>query len=119
MDNTDNTTSNPKFKESFADKLILLAKQIIKEEFDYELFSIHPVYNIETMAPEWEMPNLFTALYFALFYTRPDYEIYRKCANPNCNRLFKVKTTNSRQLYHNTACQNAAAQMRHRKKKKN
>ena len=112
-------TSNPKFKESFADKLILLAKQIIKEEFDYELFSIHPVYNIETMAPEWEMPNLFTALYFALFYTRPDYEIYRKCANPNCNRLFKVKTTNSRQLYHNTACQNAAAQMRHRKKKKN
>lgn len=75
--------------------------------------------NQDNYFSEWEMPNLFTALYFALFYTRPDYEIYRKCANPNCNRLFKVKTTNSRQLYHNTACQNAAAQMRHRKKKKN
>ncbi|WP_310604221.1 CGNR zinc finger domain-containing protein, partial [Anaerosporobacter sp.] len=110
--------SNTKFNECFQLKLIEIAKITIKEEFDFELYGIHPIYNIETMSPYWEIPNLLTALYFALFYTRPDYEVYRKCSNPNCNRLFKVKTTNSRKQYHDTACQNAAAQMRHRKVKK-
>ena len=95
----------------------MIAKNTIKEEFDFELYGIHPTYNIDTMSPNWKIPNFFTALYFSLFYTRPDYEVYRKCANPNCGRLFKVKTTNSRKQYHDVACQNAAAQMRHRKSK--
>lgn len=110
--------SNNKFNDKFRSQLIFIAKNTIKEEFDFELYGIRPTYNIETMSPNWEIPNFFTALYFALFYTRPDYEIYRKCANPNCGRLFKVKTTNSRKQYHDTSCQNAAAQMRHRKSKK-
>lgn len=111
-----NTDSN--FNEKFKSRLIDIAKLVIKEELDFELYGIHPTYDIKTMSPNWEIPNLFTALYLALFYTRPDYEVYRRCANPNCNRLFKVKTTNSRKQYHDTTCQNAAAQMRHRKKKK-
>lgn len=107
-----------KFDDSFKSQLVLIAQNTIKEEFDFELYGIHPTYDIETMAPNWEIPNFFTALYFALFYTRPGHEVYRKCANPNCNRLFKVKTTNSRKQYHDISCQNAAAQMRHRKLKK-
>lgn len=107
-----------KFDNTFKSQLILIAKNTIKEEFDFELYGIHPTYNIDTMSPNWEIPNFFTALYFALFYTRPDFEVYRKCANPNCGRLFKVKTTNSRKQYHDVACQNAAAQMRHRKLRK-
>ncbi|NBH72391.1 CGNR zinc finger domain-containing protein [Clostridiaceae bacterium] len=110
--------SNDKFDDTFKSQLIFIAKNTVKEEFDFELYGIHPVYSIETMAPNWEIPNFFTALYFALFYTKPGYEIYRKCANPNCGRLFKAKTTNSRKRYHNVSCQNAAAQMRHRKSKK-
>ncbi len=106
-----------KFDNTFKIQLILIAKNTIKEEFDFELYGIHPTYNIDTMSPNWKIPNFFTALYFSLFYTRPDYEVYRKCANPNCGRLFKVKTTNSRKQYHDVACQNAAAQMRHRKSK--
>lgn len=113
-----NLINNNKFDDTFKSQLIFIAKNTIKEEFDFELYGIHPTYNVETMSPNWEIPNLFTALYFALFYTRPDYEVYRKCANPNCGRLFKVKTTNSRKQYHDTSCQNAAAQMRHRKSKK-
>lgn len=109
---------NDKFNDTFKSQLIFIAKNTIKEEFDFELYGIHPTYNLETMSPNWEIPNFFTALYFALFYTRPDYEVYRKCANPNCGRLFKVKTTNSRKQYHDVACQNAAAQMRHRKLRK-
>lgn len=104
--------------DSFKEHLIMIAKNTIKEEFDFELYGIHPTYNIDTMSPNWEIPNLFTALYFALFYTRPEHEVYRKCANPNCGRLFKVKTTNSRKQYHDVACQNAAAQMRHRKSRR-
>ena len=107
-----------RFDNTFKSQLIKIAKSTIKEEFDFELYGIHPTYNIDTMSPNWEIPNLFTALYFALFYTRPDYEVYRKCANPNCGCLFKVKTTNSRKQYHDVACQNAAAQMRHRKLRK-
>lgn len=115
---TPKLSNAPQFTKQFQSKLLEIAKLTIKEEFDFELYGIHPTYNIESMSPNWEIPNLFTALYFALFYTRPDYEVYRRCANPNCKRLFKVKTTNSRKLYHDTACQNAAAQMRHRKTKK-
>ncbi len=110
--------NHEKFNDSFKSQLILIAKNTIKEEFDFELYGIHPTYNVKTMAPNWEIPNFFSALYFALFYTKPGYEVYRKCANPNCNRLFKVKTTNSRKQYHDSSCQNAAAQMRHRKAKK-
>lgn len=112
---SENINSATRFDDIFRNQLIQIAKFVIKDEFDFVLYGIHPVYDIETLSPNWEIPNLFTALYFALFYTRPDYEVYRKCANPNCNRLFKFKTTNSRKQYHNTACQNAAAQMRHRK----
>ena len=111
-------SDNDKFDDVFKSHLIFIAKNTIKAEFDFALYGIHPIYNVKTMSPNWEIPNFFTALYFALFYTRPDYEIYRVCANPNCNRLFKVKTTNSRKQYHDISCQNAAAQMRHRKSKK-
>lgn len=107
-----------KFTENYKDFLPQITRQVIKEEFDFALYSIHPTYNLDTMSPRWEIPDLFTALYFSLFYMRPEYEIYRQCANPNYTRLFKVKTTNSRQLYHSPACQNAAAQMRHRLKSK-
>ena len=109
---------NDKFDDTFKSQLIYIARNTVKEELDFELYGIHPTYNVDTMSPNWEIPNFLTALYFALFYTRPDYEVYRKCANPNCGRLFKVKTTNSRKQYHDVACQNAAAQMRHRKLRK-
>lgn len=112
---SENINITDRFDDNFKNHIMRIAKSVIKDEFDFALYGIHPTYDINTMSPNWEIPNLFTALYFALFYTRPEYEVYRKCANPNCNRLFKVKTTNSRKQYHNTACQNAAAQMRHRK----
>lgn len=111
-------TDCDKFDDVFKSQLIFIAKNTIKEEFDFALRGIHPAYDIETMSPNWEIPNFLTALYFALFYTRPDYEIYRKCENPNCGRLFKVKTTNSRKRFHDDPCRNATSQRRSRKNKK-
>lgn len=110
-----NLKNNSNFDKTYKEKLLIIAKQTIKEELDFALVGIHPTYDIYSMSPNWEIPNLITALYFAIFYTRPGYEVYRKCANPNCGRLFKVKTTNSKKMYHDPSCQNAAAQMRHRK----
>lgn len=107
-----------KFDDHFKSKFIFITKNIIKEEIDFMLYGVHPTYNIESMSPDWQIDNLFTALYFSIFYTKPDYEIYRQCANPNCKCFFKVKTTNSKKIYHDYNCQNAAAQMRHRKSKK-
>lgn len=107
------------FTEQYKNALMEITKDIIKGELDIQLQSVHPAYDRETMSANWTIENMFAAMYFSLFYMRPEYEIYRACANPNCNRLFKVKTTNDRRRYHDHACQNAAAQMRHRKKKRN
>lgn len=96
--------------------ILHLARITIKEEFDKALEQVHPTYNAEEMTPGWVIPNLYTALYFSIFYTNPKYEMFRHCANPGCNMVFKVRTSNSRKLYCCLACQNAAAQARHRTK---
>lgn len=96
-------------------KLIEIAKRTIKYEFDYALRGIHPTLNVDTLSADWEIPNLLSALYFALFYQSED-EIYRPCANPKCKNVFPVSRTNFKKKYCCPDCQNRAAQARHRKK---
>jgi hypothetical protein len=98
--------------------IVRIAKIVIKEELDYNLRGIIPVYDIETMSPSWRIVDLLTAIYFALFYMRPGTELYRKCSNPNCDRYFLVKTTSTKQKYCDSACANATAQRNHRRKVK-
>lgn len=95
-----------------------VAKNVLKQELDYNLSRVSPVYNSDTMTPSWSLPNLYTALWFSIFYLRTDYEIYRQCANPNCkrDREFIVSATNRRKIYCCDACRNAAAQRRHNHK---
>lgn len=106
--NSDNTINkNCKKNDAYKTRIIEIAESVIKKEFDFHIRGIQPVYDIRTMSPDWEIPDFYSALYFALFYTRPDYEIYRKCANPNCCCFFKVNTTNNKKKYHDKNCQNA------------
>ena len=105
------------FTDQYKTVLLEIAKDVIKCEIDMQLQLVRPIYDIESMSANWEIDNRFAAMYLSLFYMRPKYEIYRRCENPNCNRFFKVSTTNSKRKYHDLACQNAAAQWRHRKKK--
>ena len=116
-DNTINKTC--KNNDAYKTRLIEIAKLVVKKEFDFHIKGIHPTYDIRTMSPNWEIPDFYSALYFSLFYTRPEYEIYRKCVNPNCRCFFKVSTTNNNKKYHAKSCQRAASQMRFRNKKSN
>ena len=103
------------YHEKRITSLIEVAKRTIKYEFDYALRGIHPTLNVDTLSAEWVIPNLLSALYFALFYQSED-EIYRPCANPNCKNVFSVSRTNFKKKYCCLDCQNRAAQARHRKK---
>lgn len=106
------------FDAALRKSTIKAAKLTIKEEIDYNLSGISPSYNILTMSPSWNIPDLITALFFSIFYMKPNLEIFRKCENPACTKFFLVNTTNSRKKYCSTACANAMAQRMYRKRKK-
>ena len=101
--------------DDYKTKLIEISKLVIKQELDFHLKGIHPIYDISTMSPNWEITDFYTALYFAIFYTRPNFEVYRRCANPDCNCLFKVSTTNRHKKFHDDSCQTACSRRKNRK----
>ena len=111
-----------KYKKNFDEILkkatIKVAKQIVKEEIDFNLSGIAASYNVDTMSPSWNIPDLMTALFFSIFYMKPNLEVYRKCENPSCTRIFLVSTTNSRRKYCSPECANSMAQRMYRKRKK-
>jgi hypothetical protein len=106
------------FDASLQTALIVLAKQTLKAEIEYNLSGVVPSYDTETMSPSWRVDYLLAGLHFSVFYMRPKIELYRTCANPNCRMPFLVKTTSSKQKYCNPACANAMAQRNHRRKMK-
>lgn len=97
-------------KEQFTDKLkqaaIETAKYIIKEEIESNLRRVRPTYNTSKLEPAWKIDSLLSALYFGLFYMRPNYETYRRCANPKCEEFFPVPISSRRKKYCCTACMN-------------
>ncbi len=95
-----------------------IARLIIGEEINENLNGIHPQYNVATMSPSWRVDSLMGAIYFSIFYMKPGLELYRLCANPNCNQYFLVKTTSTRNKYCCPECGNATAQRNYRKRKK-
>lgn len=104
------------FTKEMKENLVEIARYIIGEEINANLDGIHPVYNTDTMAPSWKVDNLLCALYFSIFYLKPDLELYRPCDNPNCGKYFLVKTTSTKTRYCSTECCNRVTQMRYRKK---
>lgn len=106
------------FTKEMKETLIEVARYIIGEEINANLDGIHPVYNADTMAPSWKVDNLLCALYFSIFYLKPDLELYRPCDNPNCGKYFLVKTTSTKTRYCSTECCNRVTQARYRKKRR-
>lgn len=103
-------------KEMF-DALIYSSKLLLSEEFENNLKSVHPVYNVVDMKPDWKLPSLFSAMYFSLFYLDSSQVGLRKCANPNCNQYFEVSKTNSIKKYCDSfTCGNAVNQRRYQQK---
>lgn len=102
------------FQEGLKD----IAQLTVKFELDEMLKGITPKYDIQNKAPSWEIDNLVSALYFSIFYYNFKVSVIKRCYWKNCWKYFEVSTTNSKKKYCSDACQNAAAQMRHRKKSK-
>lgn len=94
-----------------------VARIVVRDEINHNIKHISPKYDTDKMAPSWEVPDLLSAMYFSLFFMRPGVEVYRECANPNCNVHFLVKTTATRNKYCCPACANATAQRNHRRRK--
>lgn len=94
-----------------------VARIVVRDEINHNIRHISPKYDTDRMVPSWEVPDLLSAMYFSLFFMRPGVEVYRECANPNCNVHFLVSTTATRNKYCCPACANATAQRNHRRRK--
>ncbi len=105
-------------QESFSDKLkiaaINTAKYIIKEELESNLRRVRPTYNTSKLEPTWKIDSLLSALYFGLFYMKPNLETYRRCANPKCREFFLVPVSSRKKKYCCTACMNRTMAARKR-----
>lgn len=100
-------------------RIVEVAKIVVGEEINANINGIHPEYDIKTMSPKWTVDSLIAALYFSIFYLNPDLELYRKCANLNCQQYFIVKTTATKKKYCSMECSNAVQQANYRRRQKN
>ncbi|MDD7305401.1 hypothetical protein HV819_06610 [Anaerococcus sp. AGMB00486] len=96
--------------------LMEVSKILLEDEFETNLSSVTPKFNINDMKPDWKLPSLYTALYFSLFYMNSKENELRKCKNDNCKEFFQVSRTNSRKIYCSLVCCNAVAQRNYQKK---
>ena len=93
---------NIKFDASMRKDLLKLARKVCKTELDWGMEDIHPIYDIEEKRPDWKIPDLYSALYFAHFYCDSQYYIRRKCQSPSCDKYFLVRRTNAKKKYCDT-----------------
>lgn len=93
-----------------------ISKFLIEKELNYHLSEIRPVYNVETMQANWNLPSLLSAMYLSLFYLDSRQASYRACQNINCGQFFLVSRTNSIKKYCCVYCTNAVSQRKYRHK---
>ena len=100
------------------ESILKIARYVIGEEINANLYGIHPIYDSEKMTPSWKVDSLLCAAYFSIFYLKPDLELYRPCGNPRCGKYFLVKTTSTRNRFCSQECCNRVTQDRYRKRKR-
>ena len=109
-------------EENFNDKLkyaaLQTAKYLIKEELEFSLRYVRPTYNISKLEPTWKIDSLLSALYFGLFYMRPNMETYRRCENIKCNEFFLVPVSSRKKRFCCKACMNRTMSARKRARDK-
>lgn len=107
-----------KFDDKLKQALLTVAKITVTEEINSHLDGIYPEYDYSIMEPRWRVDTLISALYFSIFYMKPNVELTRICANPRCNKYFTVSRTSIKKKYCCPECANRDSQNRYRAKKK-
>lgn len=100
--------------DELKESIISFAKYVIKVEIDEMIKGIKPIYNEETMKPDWKIDSLLSAMYFSIFFMDSKMEMYRRCSH--CGSLFLVKRSSSTKIYCSPYCRNNAQQAKHRLK---
>ena len=108
---------NMAFDASMKEELLKIAKKVCKTELDWGIENIRPIYDIEEKKPDWKIPDLYSALYFAHFYCDSKYYIRRKCQNPDCNKYFQVRRTNEKKKYCDITCRGNVQKINKRQEK--
>lgn len=96
-----------------------IAKYLISKELNNALLGLIPSYDFEKLRPSWKIPNLYTALYFAVFNLDSSSSIIRKCDNINCGEYFVVSKSNKKKRFCCEHCAKAVSQRNYSAKKKN
>jgi len=99
------------------ERLTKLARWTLKSEIDFNIKTITPSYDIDSMTPSWHVNTLMAGLYYSLFYMHPNIEQYRYCANPNCGMAFLVMVTSHNKMYCSKRCGNAMQQRKLRRRR--
>ncbi|WP_026399825.1 CGNR zinc finger domain-containing protein [Acholeplasma equifetale] len=107
-----------KFDDKLKKALLEVTKIVIAEEINSNITGVYPEYDSVIMEPRWRVESLMSALYFSIFYMKPNLELTRLCANPKCGRYFKVSRTSLKKKYCCPECANRANQNRYRARKK-
>ena len=105
-----NLNRDPRFTQQYKDAICEIAAETIKRELEYAIRDVHPIFDPKTLAPGWELPDLYTTLHYSLFFGNNGQMLYRVCDNPYCNSLFPVPITNMRKKYCSETCRAAVAQ---------
>lgn len=113
-----NLNCNEKFNDKFKAVLRELAGLTIKNELDQMTSSVRTEYNPKTRFQGWFVPNLYTAIYYAISLTDREFYVYRTCASPYCQKIFPIPFTNDRRRYCTDECQWQSAQRLKRAKEK-
>ena len=106
------------FDAQLKQALLEVAKIVVAEEINSNLSGVHPEYDSSIMEPRWRVDSLISALYFSIFYMKPNVELTRICANPKCGNYFTISRTSSKKKYCSQQCGNRAIQNRYRANKK-
>lgn len=114
----DGKVNKSNFNAQMKSRATEIAKFIIKEEIEANLKRVRPTYNIYKMEPTWTIDSLLSALYFGLFYMRPNMENYRRCANPKCGEFFLVPISSQKKKYCCRKCMNREMAARKRARDK-
>ena len=113
---TSNVEDKLELNEHFQEALVKASKIVIKEELDYALKDIRNEVDLETLKPDFNIPDLYSALYMAIFYSSKysiNPMIIKYCER--CGKMFTVKRSNSLMKCCSRKCSNAASQAEWRK----